>query len=1129
MQTNAPETGAFQGRSKSGALRRKLTRKSRAIAAQVHCLFCRLLSNASQGESLSVAASKPSYRLGIELGVATVGWALISLNDLGNPIGLLRAGVRVFAPGVDGPPSEIEQGRDRSRSLMRKIARTNRRLVRRRAYRKQKLFALLQGAGLLPQAGVAEPISEAQARHLLLAELDLSLSRKWSSTEIGSKFVQRPMHVLRTAALDRELQPYEIGRVLFHLCQHRGFRWNTLARSEKDYSQVGPIHAGITELARRMEEAGVRTSGEYFSMFDAQSGEGSEHGKCLSREMREREFDLIWTKQETYHPDLLSRQLREEIRRILLVDRPIGKRSHHVGFCEWEGENHRRAAWATLEAQRFRILQNISRLKVLDWKTKDTFALSQRQREAVFDLLDQYGDLSLVNLEKNLKLGHNLRLRLDGATGNKVPGNRTNQIMMSAFGQRWGLFSEHERSQIVEEWRTIPYERSLIRRGISRWGLDQADSISLAHAIPESGYCNLSRRAIRKLLPLLLEGKQYKEATDRIYGEQRSKAAALESLPALEVHGGLRASDQGSLLKKIGVDQIVVPGLERSLTELRKLVNSLIREYGAPSDIHFELRRELKLYRLERLALTAKLRRREQSRHRVETRLATECGVLEPTRQQVETALLHIECGGVCPYTGQVIPFADLVSEMSPFRVEHIIPIDRFPDDSFQNKVICWSSDQTAPSHLTPFERFGGDRKRWAEVVNRVENWKQENPNKLRRITITGEEQLREFIAGQITDVRHASTQTARYLGSLFGEHRLVYRAMGQQGRVFPNSGVLTSTLRRAWGLDRLSIGNVNEGDSSFRSDYRRHAVNAIVTALSRNVLRGTEARARRGRSKRLQLPWRGFVSDVRREIAMIAVSHRPEHKLAGALHDETFYSPPYFEDGKSFVHIRKPVAGLSPREIADIVDPAVRRAVLDKAQDLDGNLSDCEQNQDWPLLIGKDGQSRPIKRVRVRKLLRVRGIGSDHRLRYVALERKHHVSVFAAEESESEKEVRWFFRPVSLFEATERKRKRMPIVEKIDHEHPEAKFKFSLMRGDTVEVHRRCCHELDSCRPEFFALHTIQANGQLGLVNINNGQTWRQNIATKQWLLVRAEGLRKLGCRKVTIDIMGKIHPAHD
>ena len=34
-----PVSGAFKGRSLSGALRRKLTKNSRAIAAQVHCRF----------------------------------------------------------------------------------------------------------------------------------------------------------------------------------------------------------------------------------------------------------------------------------------------------------------------------------------------------------------------------------------------------------------------------------------------------------------------------------------------------------------------------------------------------------------------------------------------------------------------------------------------------------------------------------------------------------------------------------------------------------------------------------------------------------------------------------------------------------------------------------------------------------------------------------------------------------------------------------------------------------------------------------------------------------------------------------------------------------------------------------
>jgi CRISPR-associated endonuclease Csn1 len=48
------------------------------------------------------------FVLGIDLGTNSVGWSLVRL-DHGKPVGLLRAGARVFDPGTDG---DITSGRD---------------------------------------------------------------------------------------------------------------------------------------------------------------------------------------------------------------------------------------------------------------------------------------------------------------------------------------------------------------------------------------------------------------------------------------------------------------------------------------------------------------------------------------------------------------------------------------------------------------------------------------------------------------------------------------------------------------------------------------------------------------------------------------------------------------------------------------------------------------------------------------------------------------------------------------------------------------------------------------------------------------------------------------------------------
>src|SRR5262249_7619908 len=49
---------------------------------------------------------------------------------------------------------------------------------------------------------------------------------------------------------------------------------------------------------------------------------------------------------------------------------------------------------------------------------------------------------------------------------------------------------------------------------------------------------------------------------------------------------------------------------------------------------------------------------------------------------------LWLECGRMCPYTGEIINFTDCFS--SEIEIEHIIPLSRSLDDSFNNKTLTY-------------------------------------------------------------------------------------------------------------------------------------------------------------------------------------------------------------------------------------------------------------------------------------------------------------------------------------------------------------------------------------------------------------------------------------------------------
>lgn len=1097
------------------------------------------------------------FVLGIDLGSASLGWALVELDGSGTPIGLFSpcgndsralpsCGVRIFEPGVEGTALDIEQGKDQSKAVDRRTARLHRRQLRRRAYRQAKLFLLLQKNGLLPSSSSTVPLTPSEERHAVLTAFDEQLCRKWQAASPSSDFVQLPLYHLRKIALDQKLEPHEVGRVLYHLSQRRGFKSNRKEggkTADKD-KELGDVKAGIASLYEKIAAAGARTLGEYFAGLDPHLVGQNVRRRWTARKMYEDEFAMLWSAQAVHYPNLLTEELRREVAHLLFFQRPIAAQSHLVGRCELEGSNYRRAAWATLEAQRFRILQKVNDLKIIHPGNPIAQPLTPKQREFVFDLLDREGDQTFAHLCKQLAKQFDLdpkyEFNLERGDEKRLRGDRTNKAMIAAFGKRWDAFNPEEQKQIVEDWRNSESEEALLRRGVEHWGLEDIPARRWVDSKPEDGYCALSRKAINRLMPLMLEGKSFKEAETEVYGNRFSGGEALDQLPPLHVHRKIDGSaEMDRLLTRLRLGSIRNPAVERALTELRKVVNAIVREYGKPYEIRIELARELKKPRKERESATKQNRTRQKEREKAKADLLQECGIQNPSRADIEKVLLYEECGGECPYTAKHFTLRQLFQD-GQFDVEHIIPLSRYPDDSFQNKTLCWHEEnRNIKRNKTPFEAYSADTARWEEMQLRIKAWKPGNPGKLKRFMLRSEDDLEEFTARQMNDTRYASVLACRLLESLYGG-RDIQTEFGSRRVIFASSGAVTATLRRAWGLEHIlrqaAPSSNGQSKGKPRTDHRHHAIDAITIALTKQAVIQSMSRAASSNGafsqdsrafRKIEAPWPNFVESIDPHIKQLVVSHRPEHKMSGALHEETNYGRPYQANGKTIVHIRKPLGGLSAKDIENIVDPAVRLAVQQKADNFNGDLTKCESSNDWPLLPANGGLATPIKRVRLRKVLDVTAIASRERQRFVSVSNSHHTAIFAL--LQDEREVEWEGIPVSLYEAMERKRKKQAVIEK---NHPDGspwKFKLSLMGGDTVELHRGCDHASGKCAPDIYRIRTIAGNGQLWMVRITDARLIKDIKSAAEWWSAKADTLRRLDCRKVVIDTLGRVHSAND
>ena len=115
----------------------------------------------------------------------------------------------------------MEQGKDESRAVQRRVKRQQRRMLFRRAQRQRRLARALVEAGLLP----AGRWDHAVERHDLLGKLDGNLRGKW--IEAGARIEGHLLpYKVRAAAVKEKVEAFELGRAIYHLAQRRGYKSN---------------------------------------------------------------------------------------------------------------------------------------------------------------------------------------------------------------------------------------------------------------------------------------------------------------------------------------------------------------------------------------------------------------------------------------------------------------------------------------------------------------------------------------------------------------------------------------------------------------------------------------------------------------------------------------------------------------------------------------------------------------------------------------------------------------------------------------------------------------------------------------------------------------------------------------
>lgn len=957
--------------------------------------------------------------LGLDLGTNSIGWALLEADKDLAPQRLIDMGCRIFQRAVeDKIPTPKNQAR--------RNARLARRILQRRKRRKLRMLNFLISLDFLPRelAGHAQP--------------EKILNR------LGDPYV------LRAKALDKKLSPHELWRVFLHLVQRRGFQSNrktllgdmiddpdaiqVLQDSGEEFSkeESSEFKASIEELRGKIEGSNCRTLGEYLSQLpggEVKRNRAREGGNLKTdRLMYKDEFWTIINKQKKHHAQL--EDIQEALFEIIFFQRPLKLRVDRVGRCSLEKDKPRaKKAWQLF--QRYRYLQDINNLEYFEAHTGQWHRLTKSDREKLVDLFEARAQPTVTQIKEAIGLsprGH--ELNLESGT-KKFKGNLTAIAIRETF-PAWDTLSKEQQVKLEEDLITFSSKRALKQRLQNYWGLDKEIAVKLCVVEFEPGHSDLSMKAIKKLMPFLEDGQIYSDA---------------------RVSAGYDY-DPDKITPKSKLEfppEIPNPIVSKGLHELRRVINALIQEYGKPDAIRLEMARDLEMNtkRYQKFVKQQKandaLNTEAQEKFKAIAERNKHLGLSKYASHTDKLKYrLWAEQDHRCAYSGATISQTQLFT--SDIEIDHILPYSMTLNDSYMNKVICLGSENQFKGQRTPQDAYGGDQDKWEQIEQRICSWYDKNLiTKRNAFCKTSQDLDKDFIGSQLTDTRYISREALHYLKTLGVDVNVV-------------KGQVTSWLRHIWGLNSLLDDSKTEKD---RTDHRHHSIDAAVIAcidraLYQNVIgmaQELESQPGNLNIKDIHIDPRfdGFRDQLQHNLNVMIVSHAPQRKISGALHEDTGIG---FIRGKGAVYRKRLDGEFTAKSIGKIIDPVVREQVVTHLKKYENNpkiafAKGCQ-------VFHRDGKT-PIKRVRIlQSKTTLEGLAKDKLgiknergevFKWMTYGNMHHVEIFRHCQTGKIKPIF-----VNAMEAYQRVvwRKNQAISTHLDDDH---EFCFALHKNDVVRV----------------------------------------------------------------------------
>lgn len=1106
------------------------------------------------------------YRLGLDLGTNSIGWAVLQSDDHDELSSIAATGVRVFSDGRE----------PKSNSTLKATRRDARSMRRRRdRYLQRRTFLLdeLTKCGLFPE--------DSQER---------------------SKLQKLNPLKLRAMALETELPLHHIGRALFHLNQRRGFKSNRKDKSEE--VTTGKISQSSLNLLKQMDlledQDDIETNqnassaqkkvarekaatdrqsalerlkerknlsfGSYLWEERHQKGlptraRPSSDGKLYevypTRELLEDEFNKIWDAQAQYHPTQLSDALRVRLFDVIFFQRKL--KAQPLGKCVYFPDEDR-VYRAMPSFQRYRIYQEVNNLEWRHGIDRVRLIDDPFDRNRVIELLEQPSvkknpsdrnalvrfNVIRKELKKREAMLGDCEFNLESERRKGIDGNQTSNVMQHEdyVGPKWHDWSLDKQDKFIS---TILDDKlddqEVCDRLIKQFGLTPISADMCKNAKLVDGTANISVRAARILTEImtqdmLIQSEAVQRASKSESGfrspyTSRRRGELLNRLPyygeAVQGHvipgTGYEADHQA----RIGM--VSNPTVHIAMNQLRLVVNELISRFGNPISISIELARELPVGKEGRAEIT-KAQSINQKRNEDYNKTLDEYGQ-KKNRDNRNRIRLWEEQGKRCVFTGKSIGMSELLS--AAVEIEHLIPFSKSLDDGLPNKVVCLRQANRDKGNRTPFEAFSSSPGNydWSEISSRVGELPKSKQWRF------DDDALEKWHKNSEGDFSSRHLNDTRYIGRLAKEY---LENICEFNKIDVVTGRLTGLLRTFWGLNSVlsEIRNEPNGKKTKnRNDHRHHAIDAIVVGMtSRSVIQRVSTEAnhaeelfefsrlfpRKDGTSAIE-PWHGFRRDVTNAVSEIVVSHkvrrkdlrdRFKHSIArgvtdGQLHNDTAFG---IIDGPdknelSKVVVRRPVEYfMTKKRLESVRDEYLKKKFLAAFAG--------DPNQGVINLARKKG----IRSLRATESRSVIPMVDRNGTQYKAYQGDSNwgIEIFSYPKG-CKKFGNWEGVVISRFEANQPEFRPGFTY----RPHPAAKLVMRLQINDCIEIE-------DAGKIQILRIQKIRKTGQMALAPLDEANVDTRNRDKNdsfQYWYKTANSLRELKARKIHISPTGIISPS--